>query len=88
VALQAVVDKDRPAAETCCPFCNHAPCTFVVDDLCCPLTVDMQGSPNVVAFEDALNAFRAAGCGVACPAIPCPVAPSNTCDQTTSLCKQ
>jgi hypothetical protein len=84
----AQIDKDRPAAETCCLTCNHAPCTFTVQDLCCPLTVDMKGTAAVVAFQNDIQAFRNAGCGYACPAIPCPAAPSDVCDPTSSLCKQ
>jgi hypothetical protein len=33
-------------------------------------------------------AAQAAGCDVACPAIPCSNTPSMTCDTQTSLCAQ
>jgi hypothetical protein len=81
------VNSLRPGAKQCCPTCNHLPCTFVVEDLCCPLTVDQQGSAGVVAFENAVKAFRAAGCTAVCPAIPCAPAPSDTCDPATALCQ-
>jgi len=77
----------RPGAQACCPTCNHAPCTFVVDDLCCPLTVDTQASTGVVAFEDAVMQYRADGCMSACPGIPCPIAPSDKCNPSTALCQ-
>jgi hypothetical protein len=80
------LDSLRAAARQCCPFCNHAPCQFVAQDFCCPLTVDSQSSAAVVAFENAYNDARAAGCSVPCPGIPCQPAPSMMCDQQTSLC--
>jgi hypothetical protein len=82
------VDALRPAAEMCCPTCNHAPCTFLVDDLCCPLTVDLSGSTAVMQFEAAVMAFKAAGCMAICPAIPCRVMASMQCDSMTTLCAQ
>ena len=63
-------------------------CQFTVNDLCCPITVDGQSSNHVVAFENALNAFRAAHYNAACPAISCPTAPSMMCNSQTSLCEQ
>ena len=80
------VDQLRTGARQCCPACDHAPCQYTVQDFCCPLTVDSQSSQNVIAFENAYNAARAAGCGVACPGIPCQPAPSMMCDAQTSLC--
>jgi hypothetical protein len=50
--------------------------------------VDLPGSAAILAFQNDIQAFRNAGCGYACPAIPCPAAPSDVCDTTTSLCKQ
>jgi hypothetical protein len=87
-ALLMQIDQLRPKAETCCPFCNHAPCQFTVTDLCCPLTVDLQGSMDVMNFENAIQQFKSNGCSVVCPAMPCPMAPSMMCDGMTSLCKQ
>jgi hypothetical protein len=85
-ALHMQVDMLRPPATMCCPTCNHAPCTLAVDDLCCKLTVDIAASAAVMQFESAVQAFKAAGCMALCPAIPCPIAPSNQCDPQTSVC--
>ena len=86
-ALLNQLNQLRPAAKQCCPACNHAPCQYTADDLCCPLTVDMQGSMGVTDFENALQQFKNAGCTYVCPAMPCPVAPSKVCDAQTSLCQ-
>jgi hypothetical protein len=76
----------RPGAKACCPSCNHTPCAFQVEDVCCPLTVDTQSSSAVTQFGDAVKQFKLDKCLVACPAIVCPVAPSGVCDLNTALC--
>jgi hypothetical protein len=85
--LLANVNASRPAAKQCCPSCNRLPCNYTVDDLCCPLTVDVPGSQSVVAFQSAVAAFKMAGCVSLCPAIACRVGPTGVCDMSTSLCE-
>ena len=86
-SLVAEIDQLRPAAQTCCPTCNHAPCAYLVDDLCCPLTVDMQSSSAVTTFEQAVQQFKLLKCATLCPGIACQTKPSGVCDPTTSLCQ-
>jgi hypothetical protein len=85
--LFKAIDQLRPAARKCCPSCNHLPCQYTVQDLCCPLTVDVQSSNDITAFENAIQAFKGAGCGYACAAVPCRPAPSKNCDIQTSMCQ-
>jgi hypothetical protein len=84
--LRKAIDNLRPAARKCCPTCNHAPCEYTAQDLCCALTVDVPSSNDITAFENAIAAFKAAGCQYPCPGIPCPPAPSGKCDPNTSMC--
>jgi hypothetical protein len=46
------------------------------------MTVDSQTSTGVLAYEDALKAYKAANCAAACPAILCRGGPSGVCNST------
>jgi hypothetical protein len=83
--LHKNIDELRPAAQQCCPSCHHAPCQFTVQDLCCPMTVDAQSSSDVTAFENAVQAFKSAGCQAVC-IVAC-VTPRQGCDPNTSECR-
>jgi len=85
-SLLANVDRLRPTARTCCPSCNALQCTETVDDVCCPISVTHADAQDVVAFADAVRAFRAQ-CAPMCPGRPCAPTPTNDCDPNTSLCK-
>jgi hypothetical protein len=84
--LSAQIDQLRLAARKCCVACNHLPCQYLVDDLCCVITVDATSSQDVIDFENAVQAFRVAKCEVLCPAIVCNRMPSQMCDPQTALC--
>jgi len=81
------INQLRPAAQACCPTCNHAPCAFLVEDVCCPITVDSQSSSAVTAFEQAVQQFKTLKCAIACPGLACLTMPSGNCNATTSLCQ-
>jgi hypothetical protein len=70
----------------CCPTCQGE-CTQSIEGVCCPFTVSpTANSTAVMAYEQAMQAFKAS-CPVACPASPCPAAPSNSCNPSTSVCQ-
>ena len=64
---------------TSCVASSVNVCGVQVPDLCCPITVSSQDSPDVKAFEAALDAFKAQCGPVNCPAMPCQQQPSKKC---------
>lgn len=80
--LGANVDDLRPKALQCCYQCNVQQCDKLVEDLCCPISVSSGNFDKVGPFEDAVRAFKNAGCQVPCPASPCRTAPSKQCQMS------
>lgn len=79
-ALEARLETLRTAARECCPVCRALQCTIMVEDLCCPLSATSP-QPEMVA---AVAEYKSRCGPVACPAMPCSVAPSGTCDPSAS----
>jgi len=82
--LLAQAEQARLAAIECCPTCNVQQCSQQVDGLCCKVTVTNPDSTAVKTYLDALKAVQDAKCQVPCPAIACPVDPTNVCQQNGS----
>lgn len=76
--LAVQVSAARGQVQACCPTCKSLQCQKVVQDLCCPITV--QGDPTLLA--QLVDQDRKQ-CAVACPAMPCPPL-SKTCKQLGS----
>lgn len=83
--LQAKIDGLRPRALECCYTCNVQQCDRLVEDLCCPISVTSLNTSKVKPFEDAVQAFKNAGCQVPCPAVPCHASASMQC-QKNGVC--
>ena len=79
--LIAQADQALQAAIQCCPTCNVMQCSQQIDGLCCKVSVTNPDSQAVKQYIAAVDAGRAANCQVGCPAIVCPVAASNVCQQ-------
>ena len=75
-SLRVSIDALTNQAKTCCPICNTPQCSHVATGLCCPVSITASSAPEL---EKAVAEY-AQKCGtVACPAIPCFMAPSNKC---------
>jgi hypothetical protein len=74
-ALEAKLAAMRAQVLTCCPFCNSLQCSHVTQDVCCPISTT---ATAVSEFENLVAQYKAQ-CHPACPAIPCPMVPSNAC---------
>jgi hypothetical protein len=74
-ALKAELDMERAQAQTCCPFCNSLQCGVAIQDVCCAFSVT---APSAPMFTETLKKYEAS-CPQACPATPCPKAPSGIC---------
>ena len=84
---QKKLEQLRLAARKCCPQCGVQQCTIAVKDLCCAISISANHQTDGDALSQAVTAYQQQCGPVACPATPCPVAPSLVCDPTTSLCK-
>jgi hypothetical protein len=80
--LYAQIAQQKADAQTCCPTCKSIQCSAVVQDLCCPISVQAAKADQLTALIQQFNA----ACHHACPAIPCPRV-SMQCDPNTSTCK-
>jgi hypothetical protein len=85
VALKASADALLPAARACCVACQIVQCNMVAMGECCQISVDNPNSQQVLAYENALAAYKNQ-CHPACPAGACTRAPSDVCDPSTSEC--
>jgi hypothetical protein len=75
-ALQMQIAVEQNKLSTCCPTCKSIQCQSVAQGPCCPFTTNGGDTSNL----DALVMKYKANCKFACPAIPCPPAPSGICD--------
>jgi hypothetical protein len=82
--LQLKVEALRPRAQECCFTCNAQQCDLLVDGLCCPISVTSRNATNVMAFADAVRAFKDAECHAPCPDSLCRTAPSMLCQMSSS----
>ena len=73
--LTAQLAAMRQQMKTCCPLCNTLQCGNVVDDVCCAFSITGTPPPE---WAPTLAQVRSQ-CPQACPAIPCPPAPSKNC---------
>lgn len=85
-ALIDDVANKRDKALECNPGGDTPQCNALVADLCCPISVTDPTRKDVQEFAAAVEAVKKAGCGVACPAIPCPSTPSGKCDLKAAHC--
>ncbi len=90
--LESDLDIKLVDATQCFPLQPEiVQCQEVLDGPCCPISVVAKDSPEVVAYIEAFNKYKAAGCDAGCPPIPCPAMPKFKCtananDPTTGVC--
>ena len=82
VELANEIATVKTEAQKCCPTCDSLLCTQVAQDLCCVITVgDFQKGQELTALVQKYKS----SCRYACPAMPCPKAPSVQCGPS-ALC--
>ena len=70
------IDKGRDEVRTCCPECKSLQCFTALDDLCCDISTTGD-TPASQQFARDVAEYKQRCGPVACPAVPCRVAPSN-----------
>jgi hypothetical protein len=66
-------------AQKCDPAIDIVQCVDTVSGLCCDEIVGQKDSPEVLAYLEAYEKWKAASCVASCPPVPCPAAPTGTC---------
>jgi hypothetical protein len=78
--FESDVDVKLVEAQKCNPAIDIVQCVDAVAGKCCDVIVGMKGSPEVLAYLEALEKWKAASCNPGCPPEPCPPAPpAHTC---------
>ncbi|WP_206079646.1 hypothetical protein [Polyangium spumosum] len=91
--LENDVNVTMVGATKCFPLQPEIPqCKETIDGPCCVISVVTKDDPEVIAYLEAFEKWKAAGCmPTGCPPIPCPDMPQFQCtpdanDPTTGTC--